>query len=151
MKKREIIATLIEVSDDLDNMGLFSEADQLTRVAQYFGELEPTDYEFNPDNDGTEHGFLGEDQYERDNLLLRQMQQEEALEGLDSRIEELKNIPHPTEKDLAELSELLDYRMGKDFNPNAVEWPRDNKESEFIKNLSDAGADIVGEEDPFRD
>lgn len=148
MKRREVIATLIEMSNEMDAIGLFDEADMLTRVAQSFGTLNPTDPEYNPDNSASEHGFLGElDEMER---AKNELSNEDALMALDARIEELKNNPFPSEDDLKELEALLDHRMSPLFNPDEVNFSPKNDTSRFLKELQDAGADIVNQDDPFR-
>jgi hypothetical protein len=150
MKRKEIIATLIEVSNDLDNIGLVDEADILTKTAQSFGELSPSEPEFNPDNDATEQGFLGQDDYDREREIMDALRNEDTLMELDARIEELKLKQAPTNEDLEELDKLLDYRMGPSFDPNNVRMPQD--ELQFVENLKDAGADISEPDldDPFR-
>lgn len=153
MQKREIIATLLDVSNELDSLGMYVEADVLTRAAQMTG-LGPTDVEFNPDNDAVEHGMLGEERYERENAALREMHNEEALMELEARIEELKRNPAPTGEDIEELERLLNYRMSPDFDSQNVQMPKSNSESDFAQDLAAAGADVVspsGEFDPFAD
>lgn len=144
MKKREIIATLIEVSNDLDSMGMFAEADILTKTAESFGTLSPFDPEANPDNSATEYGFLGEEQYEKElegMRTMRALEEEEALIQLESRINEIRSNPYPTQEDLQELEQLLD---AKNRTPN---------ENDFAARLQDAGAKISEPDlnDPFRD
>jgi len=153
MKRKEVIATLIEVSNDLDNMGLFKEADVLTRMAESFGNLHPTDFEFNPDNAATEHGFLGEMKYDAEQKAMHEMRNDDALMELENRINELKNNPAPTARDLHELDDLLEYRMSADFDQGNVRWPHKPNESQFVKELSDAGAKVIEPDlnDPFRD
>lgn len=151
MKRREIIATLIEVSNDLDSMGMFAEADVLTKTAESFGHLSPFEPEANPDNDATEAGFLGEEQYEKEQEAMQALRNEETLIELEARIEELKRNPRPTHEDLVELDRLLDYRMGQSFDSANVTIP--GKETEFATRLQDAGADVSEPDlnDPFRD
>ena len=153
MQKREIIATLLDVSNELDSLGMYEEADVLTRAAQLTG-LHPTDVEFNPDNDAVEHGMLGEERYEREEAALREMRNEEALMELEARIEELKRNPAPTEEDIQELEQLLNYRMSPDFDSQNVQWPKAQTESDFAQDLAAAGADVAppsNEHDPFAD
>lgn len=151
MKRREIIATLIEISNDLDSMGMFVEADVLTKTAESFGNLSPFDPEANPDNDATEAGFLGEEAYEKEQAAMQALRNEETLMELEARIEELKRNPRPTHEDLVELDRLLDYRMGQSFDSANVTMP--GKETEFTTRLQDAGADVSEPDlnDPFRD
>ncbi len=147
MKKREVIATLIEMSNEMDTIGLFDEADMLTRVAQSFGDLSPIELEANPDNLASEHGFLGEmDEMER---AKHELSNEEALMDLDARIEEIKNNPYPSEEDLQELEILLDSRMSSSFNPDKTDFSPKKDESQFLKELQDAGADVLSPENPF--
>lgn len=150
MKRKEIIATLIEVSNDLDSMGLINEADILTKTAESFGDLSPFEPEFNPDNQATEHGFLGQDDYEREKEAMDSLRNEDTLMVLDARIEELKLKQAPTNEDLEELDKLLDYRLGDAFDKNNVQMPQDA--SKFMENLQNAGAEIHEPDlsDPFR-
>ena len=152
MKKKEVIATLIEMSNELDSLGLFQDADTLTRVAENFGALHPTDIEANPDNLAAEHGFLGEAQYNQDQNAMRDLHNEDTLMELEARIEALKRNPQPTQEDIEELDRLLDYRMGGDFDSNNVQWPQAKKdESQFVQDLQSAGANVIDPNDPFRD
>lgn len=143
MKRKEVVAALINISDDLDSMGMFDDADSLTRFAQFFGELGASDVESNPDNDATEHGFMGEHQYDKEQKLMHQMNNEDALMGLDARIQEMQNKPAPTLEEIQELESLLDYRMGGDFDPSNVSFPKKHDESQFVNELQDAGADVL--------
>lgn len=151
MKRKEIIATLIEVSNDLDNIGMVEEADILTKTAESFGDLSSFDPENNPDNDATELGFLGQDDYDREAEAMEALRNEDTLMALDARIEELKRKQAPTNEDLEELDRLLDHRMNPSFDPNKAQMPQD--ESSFIENLQDAGAQIQEPDlnDPFKD
>ena len=153
MHKREIIATLLTTSNELDAMNMFKEADVLTRAAEMLGDWGPTDPEFNPDNEATEEGFLREKQYDEEEKIRRQMQNEEALMALDAKMLELQQKPNPTQEDIEELERLMKYRYGPDFDENDVKFPM--SEDEFVQDLIDAGADIpelpVDENNPFAD
>lgn len=130
MNKREIIATLIEVSNDLDSMGMFAEADVLTKTAEMFGDLRPSDFESNPDNAASEAGFLGEDAYNQ------QMLDEEQIMNDEARLRGLTDKQEPSESDLAELDALLNAK----FNSQHHHPIKD--ESDFASRLQDAGADL---------
>lgn len=150
MKVREIIATLIDVSNDLDAMEMFEDADVLTKTAQFFSDLDVSDSEFNPDNDATEYGFINEDSYDAEQLARRDMENEDKLMYLESRINELKNKSYPTEDDLNELEQLLDYRYGPNFDFQNVDVP--TNERDFSRVLENAGADVQNKDiNPFED
>jgi hypothetical protein len=143
MKRKEVIATLIHISDDLDSMGMFDDADSLTRFAQAWGELGMHDVESNPDNDAAEHGFMGEHQYEQEQKLMNEMNNEDALMTLDARIKELQHKPAPTMEEIHELESLLDYRMGDGFDSSNVSSPHKHDESGFVNELQNAGAKVI--------
>lgn len=133
MKKREIIATLIDVSNDLDSIGMFAEADILTKTAESFGNLSPIEPESNPDNDATEYGLLAQEPFVED------LERENALIEMEERIAELQNNQHPTNEDLLELEKLLNVK---------TEMSKNN----FFTRLQDAGAEVIHQDlnDPFR-
>jgi len=151
MQKREIIATLLMTSNELDALAMYAEADVLTRAAQTLDTWGPTDPEFNPDNLATEMGFIGEDKYLQEQAAEQELRNEEALMELEARLNELQNNPNPTQEDINELERLLEYRYGPDFDENNVKYPL--SEQKFLQDLTDAGADIrtPDENDPFAD
>jgi hypothetical protein len=150
MKVREIIATLIDVSNDLDAMEMFDDADVLTKTAQFFGDLGVSEPESNPDNDAAEYGFRNEDAFDAEQLARRDMENEDKLMYLESRINELKNKSYPTEDDLNELERLLDYRYGPNFDSQNVDVPTNEKD--FSRVLENAGADVQNKDiNPFED
>jgi hypothetical protein len=165
MKKREIIATLIEVSNELDNLGMFDEADALTKTAQFFGDMS-NEPELNPDEFGVDYGFVQGDEYDQHQAIMEMMRkedeekrntdesnhqaimdmmrEEDVLKARERRIRELSNTDHPTEEDLRELDNLLKNNVSS--NPT-------QDESDFIKRLQDAGAQLPDDNDetnPFR-
>jgi len=140
MKNREIIATLLEVSNDLDSMGQYDDANLLTKVAQYFTSSDP---ESNPDNLATEHGFLGHDEDTERQRVMEELNREDEIIQLDAKIHELSTKMAPTEEDIVELGRLLDVKS--QFNSGAS-GQSPQAESDFVQNLQNAGAEVV---DPF--
>lgn len=149
MQKREIIATLLTISNELDSFKMYEDADVLTRAAQTLDAWGPTDPEFNPDDMATVDGFLGEERYEREQQADREFRNEEALMALEARLSELQTKPNPTLEDIEEFERLMKYRYGPDFDENNVQYPMG--EEKFVQALENAGADIQvpDENDPF--
>jgi len=132
MDIRQIIASVLEIANELDSEGHFTLADKLTSAARTAGWPEENEHEYR-----SEQWLLGEDKFEQEQAAMHEVNNSMTHDEIRDRLHVLQNKPNPTGEDVDELEKILEYLNHPDFDPNNVQWPNTQSNSDLGKLLND--------------